>query len=195
MKVGLVGLGDRLSYVAKVMSDLIPDFNLIAYADPEPSKLSYMLENGLVLQGYAELSDMLANTELDLLMVGSPNYLHLEHIEAGLKQGLKIFTEKPVVVNEEQTFAMLDLLKQYDAADDIIVGMVLRYSQLYKDLKSSVEQGKLGKLVSIEAAEHIAPEHGAFFQRDWRREVSLSGGFMLEKCCHDLDLYQGDCWL
>jgi predicted dehydrogenase len=27
--------------------------------------------------------------------------------------------------------------------------------------------------------------------RDWRRHTRNSGGFMLEKCCHDLDLYQG----
>ncbi len=45
--------------------------------------------------------------------------------------------------------------------------------------------------MSVEAAEHITPEHGAFFHRDWRRNEANSGGFMLEKCCHDLDLYQG----
>ena len=27
--------------------------------------------------------------------------------------------------------------------------------------------------------------------RDWRRYERYSGGFMLEKCCHDLDLYNG----
>lgn len=191
MKVGLCGLGDRLSYVAKVMSELIPNFQLVAYADPTPAKLDYMISHGFNLKGYAELSEMLDDTELDLLMVGSPNHLHLEHIRLGLERKLKIFTEKPIVVSEEQTFAMLDLLKEYDAVDNVIVGMVLRYSLLYKDLKASVDSGRLGKLVSIEAAEHIAPEHGAFFQRDWRRNINLSGGFMLEKCCHDLDLYQG----
>jgi predicted dehydrogenase len=27
--------------------------------------------------------------------------------------------------------------------------------------------------------------------RDWRRSGGWSGGFILEKCCHDIDLYQG----
>lgn len=41
----------------------------------------------------------------------------------------------------------------------------------------------LGDIVSVEAAEHIYPCcHGALFMRDWRRQ---------EKCCHDLDLYNG----
>src|SRR5690606_2662779 len=44
---------------------------------------------------------------------------------------------------------------------------------------------------SIEASEHIPPYHGAFFMRDWRRYEKYAGSFMLEKCCHDLDLYNG----
>jgi len=47
----------------------------------------------------------------------------------------------------------------------------------------------LGQIVSLEANEHIAPYHGAFFMRDWRRMIDLSGGFLLEKCCHDIDIY------
>jgi predicted dehydrogenase len=53
------------------------------------------------------------------------------------------------------------------------------------------EDGLLGDIVSIEASEHIEPSHGAFFMRDWRRYEHYSGGFLLEKCCHDLDLYTG----
>jgi predicted dehydrogenase len=70
-----------------------------------------------------------------------------------------------------------------------MVGLVLRYSQHMVDLRRQLEAGALGQIVSLEANEHIAPYHGAFFMRDWRRKVEHSGGFMLEKCCHDLDIY------
>ena len=43
--------------------------------------------------------------------------------------------------------------------------------------------------MSIEASEHIAPYHGAFFMRDWRRYQQYAGPYLLEKCCHDIDLY------
>jgi len=33
------------------------------------------------------------------------------------------------------------------------------------------------------------PWHGGFFMRNWRRKEKYSGGFMLEKCCHDIDFY------
>lgn len=191
MKVGLCGLGDRLSYVAKVMSDLIPEFDVVAYADPASVKVEYMQSNGIEMKAYDDLTEMMENESLDFLMVGSPNHMHLEHIRIGLEHGVKIFTEKPIVSSEKQTFEMLALLKEFNAVNDILVGMVLRYSPLYKDLKSSIKMNELGELSSIEASEHIPPEHGAFFMRDWRRHKELSGGFMLEKCCHDLDIYQG----
>ena len=70
-----------------------------------------------------------------------------------------------------------------------MVGLVLRYAPMYRDLRAAQAEGRLGQIVSIEAAEHIEPYHGAFFMRDWRRYESYSGSFMLEKCCHDLDLY------
>ena len=189
MKVGLCGLGDRLSYLADTFSALIPEFELVAYADPTPAKLGWLCKRGHKLQGYLKLADMLRAEGLDLLMIGSPNNLHFEHIQVGLRAGVRVFTEKPVVVDEAQTFQLMSILKEY-GSDQVLVGLVLRYAPLYKDLKRSVEAGHLGNVVSMEASEHIAPEHGALFMRDWRRHSAMSGGFLLEKCCHDIDLYQ-----
>ena len=123
MNVGLCGLGDRLSYVAQTMSRLVPDFELVSYADPTPAKLDYMREHGIDLRGYTELDDMLNKEPIDLLMIGSPNHLHLEHIRLGLEAGVKVFTEKPVVTTEEQTFELMDVLKKY-GPDQVMVGMV-----------------------------------------------------------------------
>lgn len=190
MKVGLCGLGNRLSYLACLLNQYVPEFELVCYADPAPAGLPYMRQRGVDLAGFADLNEMLAGESIDLLMIGSPNYLHLEQIRAGLETGVRIFTEKPVVTTEAQTFELLELLKQY-GADQVIVGMVLRYAPLFKDLKDTVEAGQLGEITSMEASEHLPPEHGAFFMRDWRRNTGYSGGFILEKCVHDLDIYQG----
>lgn len=190
MKVGLCGLGDRLSYLSCLLHQHIPDFEIVSYADPAPACLPYLQERAVEPAGYAALDEMLARESLDLLMIASPNHLHLQHIRAGLEAGVRIFTEKPVVTTEAQTFELLALLRQFDPGR-IIVGMVLRFAPLYMDLKSTVDAGDLGHITSMEASEHITPAHGAFFMRDWRRNAAFSGGFILEKCIHDFDIYQG----
>lgn len=191
MRVGIVGLGYRLGYLARVFSLAHPDFTVAAYVDPDPAGLPYAQEHGVAVgQSYDTLEAMLDAEELDLLMVGSPNHLHLEHIRTGLERGLKIFAEKPVVTTIEDTMELAALLARY-GSDNVMVGLVLRYAPLYVDLRRIQAEGKLGDITAIEASEHIPPYHGAFFMRDWRRYQKYAGSFMLEKCCHDLDLYNG----
>jgi predicted dehydrogenase len=131
---------------------------------------------------------MLANEKLDLLLIGSPNHLHLEHIKIGLNAGVKIFAEKPIVVDENQSFELAKLLGEF-GQDQVLVGLVLRYSQHARSVRDLINKNALGNIISIEASEHIMPWHGGFFMRNWRRKEKFSGGFMLEKCCHDIDFY------
>jgi predicted dehydrogenase len=191
MRVGIVGLGYRLGYLARVFAAARADFEIVGYVDPAPAGLAYATEHGVsVGTAYASLEKLIDEGNLDLLMVGSPNHLHLEHIRVGLERGMKIFAEKPVVTTVEDTMALAELIAKY-GSDNVMVGLVLRYAPLYVDLRKAQAEGKLGEVVSIEASEHIPPYHGAFFMRDWRRYGKYAGGFMLEKCCHDLDLYNG----
>lgn len=191
MKVGLCGLGDRLGYLVNIFLQAYPGFDPVAYADPAPAGFRRMDEEVVRrLRGYGDLERMLDAEDLDLVMIGSPNALHYDHLTTVLRAGIKTFCEKPVVVSEDQTFRLLRELRSHPP-DQVMVGLVLRYAPLYRDLSRLAEDGTLGEIVSIEACEHIPPVHGAFFFRDWRRKSELSGGFMLEKCCHDLDLYAG----
>ena len=66
---------------------------------------------------------------------------------------------------------------------------MLRYSKHARSIRQLIKENAFGKIISLEASEHIMPWHGGFFMRNWRRKTSYSGGFILEKCCHDLDFY------
>ncbi|MBO0344054.1 Gfo/Idh/MocA family protein [Roseibium limicola] len=191
MKVGIIGLGFRLGYLGYIFNQIDPDFEIVGYTDPAPAGMPVLEEHGLTAgQSYATPEELIAGQEMDLLMIGSPNHMHLDHIRLGLEAGLKVFSEKPIVMSIEQSYALAELLNTH-GHDRLLVGLVLRYSPLYKDLRKAQEDGRLGEVVSIEASEHIQPYHGAFFMRDWRRYSEYAGSFILEKCCHDLDLYNG----
>lgn len=191
MKVAIVGLGFRLGYLGRVFKEIDPSFEIVGYVDPAPAGMATLDEFGISPgKAYDTPEALIAGETFDLLMIGSPNHLHLDHIRIGLEAGLTVFTEKPIVTSIEESYALASLLNTY-GHDRLLVGLVLRYSPLYRDLRKAQEEGRLGNVVSIEASEHIQPYHGAFFMRDWRRYGRYAGGFMLEKCCHDLDLYNG----
>jgi len=189
MKIGAIGFGSRTAHVYHEFSKVNSNCQMVAYVDPDPIGKDYAEKNNFFPSTqYSNLKDMLNNEKLDLLIVGSPNHLHLEHIKEGLESGLKIFAEKPIVINEDQTFELAKLIKKF-GKDKIIVGLVLRYSQHARRVRDLLEKNKIGDVISIEGSEHIVPSHGAFFMRNWRRKAKYSGGFMLEKCCHDIDFY------
>lgn len=183
MKIATAGIGLRAGHVLTIFQEMRPDIEFVGYVDPHPTHLNMI---GADVPGFETVEAMLATTKPDVFFVGSPNVYHLEHIKAGLEAGVRILTEKPVVSTQEDTFKLAELLKEH-SPDRVMVGLVLRHSQHMTDLRAVLDQ--IGPIASLEANEHIGPYHGAFFMRDWRRHSALSGGFMLEKCCHDLDIY------
>ena len=189
MKIGAIGLGNRIAHVYHELSKINQDADLVAFVDPQPIGRDYAERNHFFPpQEYSSLNEMLLNEKLDLLMIGSPNHLHLDHIKIGLNEGIKIFAEKPIVIDEAQSFELARLLGEF-GQDQVLVGLVLRYSQHARSVRDLINKNILGNIISIEASEHIMPWHGGFFMRNWRRREKFSGGFMLEKCCHDIDFY------
>ena len=185
MRIAISGMGLRTGHVLSIFRAQMPEVEFVGYFDPHPTHLD-MLPPGI--PRFDSVEAMLASTGPDVFFVGSPNEFHLEQIEQGLKAGVRIFAEKPVVVSIDETMALARLLAEH-GPDRVMVGLVLRYSHHMVDLRASIAAGQLGPIASMEGSEHIGPYHGAFFMRDWRRKTSRSGGFMLEKCCHDLDIY------
>ena len=185
MRVVLAGSGLRPTHVLSVMKEMMPELEMVGFYDPQPTYIDLL---GADIPRFETVAAMLAETKPDLFFVGSPNVFHLDQIREGLEAGVRIFTEKPVVVTVAETMELAALLAKY-GTDRVMVGLVLRYSQHMVDLRAAMAAGQLGRVTSLEANEHIAPYHGSFFMRDWRRMVKWSGGFMLEKCCHDIDLY------
>lgn len=187
MKVATAGIGLRAGHVLTILKEAMPEVEFVGYFDPQPTHLEMIGED---VPRFDSVEEMLRATKPDLYFVGSPNRFHLEQIRAGLEADVPhIFTEKPVVTSIAETLELAELLRKHGGASRLMVGLVLRYSQHMVDLRRAMAEGALGQIASLEANEHIGPYHGAFFMRDWRRKVEHSGGFMLEKCCHDLDLY------
>ena len=81
MKIGVVGLGNRIAHVFHELKKINSEAELVAYVDPQPIGKTFAVTNNFFPQQcYLTLKEMITNESLDLLMIGSPNHLHLEHI-------------------------------------------------------------------------------------------------------------------
>lgn len=120
------------------------------------------------------------------VFVFSPNVHHKEQILHAFQKGAHVFAEKPLATRLEDCA----VLHEAHARSGLFfaTGFVLRYAPIYRKAHEILSSGRLGRILSIQANENIAPAHGGYIFRNWRRHTALAGSHLLEKCCHDLDL-------
>jgi predicted dehydrogenase len=135
---------------------------------------------------YADYRELARDPDIDWVFVGSWNCYHREHALAALEAGKHVFCEKPMATTLEDCLAMRDAWRE--SGRIFSVGFVLRYSPHYQAIRRLIREGRIGRIVSMEFNETLAPDHGGFIHMDWRRKTEWAGSHLLEKCCHDLDL-------
>ncbi len=124
----------------------------------------------------------------DGLIISTPDREHYLHAKRALETGYKlILLEKPVSHDIAETKEIATLAAEKGAK--VVVCHVLRYSNYYLKIKEYIENGSLGKVLSVEQRENVGYFHFAhsYVRGVWHKEETSSPS-ILAKCCHDLDL-------
>ena len=191
-RLGIIGCGLRADrYMCQLRSGLGTEWRVVALADPNPTAIGIYLKhycNGeaRTFASGPELLEAMGG-ELDAVIITPPNALHVESAVPAIEQGLTILLEKPVATNIEDCAAVW---KAYTdrGLPPLAVGFVLRYTAFYRNVKQIIESGGIGRVLTIQASELLGPMITQCYGRGWRRHDGLAGSFILEKCCHDMDI-------
>ncbi len=188
-RIGVIGLGQRIAHVLAAMKEVGWMLEVAGHADPSPVGLPILADAGIDPgRAYRDEAELLADGPFDLVMIGSPNHLHFAHLNTAFAAGYPIFAEKPIVRTPEETYAIAATLAGR-AAPPLFIGLVMRSMPIVREVIARADSGELGELISMDATEHLPPEHGAYLARNWRRRQDWGGSFMLDKVCHDFDIF------
>lgn len=104
-----------------------------------------------------------------------------------LEQGYDVLLEKPMSPVMSENIRLVQKAEQTGRLLQIC--HVLRYTLFWQALRSVVQSGVLGRIVSVTHRENLAFWHMAhsFVRGNWRSEQE-SGAMILAKCCHDFDI-------
>ncbi|HEX4183217.1 MAG TPA: Gfo/Idh/MocA family oxidoreductase [Caulobacteraceae bacterium] len=190
-RIGVIGLGQRSARILVAMKEIGWSFEVAGVVDDAPAGAPVLQAAGIPLgRTFPSVETLLDAGPFDLVIIGSPNHLHLEHLKTVLPAGFPILCEKPIVRTEAETLELARLLAaRPKGAAPLFVGLVLRSAPIVRAITERVDAGVLGKLVSIDATEHLSPEHGAYIARNWRRRAMWGGSYLLDKTCHDFDMF------
>ncbi len=189
-KVAFIGTGGRSCSYSKVYQPR-EDIDIVALADPNPGHRRVMIERTGLTGGFAEYDDwhdlMAAHDDLDGVVITSPNHTHADPAIACFERGLPIALEKPLAANAADCDRIVDAARAHSGRS--LLGFVLRSTPFYSTIWKLIRDGAIGRLVSLQADELVGWAVSSIMKRSpWRRYTALSGGSMIEKCCHDLDI-------
>lgn len=187
MRLGIIGCGQRIQTVVRNIAKSVDGLEVGFIADPTPRLFQsfadeFNIDDSNVFDDVTLISDP---GTLDLILIGSPNHLHLTHLDAARRFGTKIFCEKPAVLDRAQSHELARRDVRGDFEDGLVFGFVLRFAPLVNHLLAATSDQQI---VTVEANELLHPEHGSYIMRNWRRRSDMAGSLLLDKACHDLDL-------
>lgn len=188
-RIGVIGLGQRIAHVLAAMAEVGWRLDLAAYVDPAPVGAPILAEAGIPMgRAFETPEQLLAAGPYDLIMLGAPNHLHFAHLNLALDAGFPVFAEKPIVRTQAESLALAHRLAA-GGTPPVFIGLVMRSMPIVREVIARVDSGELGEIVSIDATEHLPPEHGGYLARNWRRRAEWGGSYLLDKVCHDFDIF------
>lgn len=97
---------------------------------------------------YRHLEDVLADGDVELVIVNTPNYTHFDYAQKALLAGKHVVVEKPFTVSVSEGETLIALA----AANNLVLSVYQnrRYDSDFRTLKKVVHEGWLGNIVEAE---------------------------------------------
>jgi scyllo-inositol 2-dehydrogenase (NADP+) len=179
----MVGLGKMgLSHLSIVRAH--PDVNLVAGCDAS-AYLTDVLTKHAGLKCYSDFDRMLADEQLDALIVATPSKLHASMVEKALNRGLHVFCEKPFVLDVQDGERLAALAEAKGLNNQ--VGYHYRFVGAFKEAARIVKTGALGTVHHVRAEAYgpvVLRQKGS----TWRSAKNEGGGALYDYACHAIDL-------
>jgi len=129
---------------------------------------------------FAHVEGALADPQVDVIVLATPNDLHAPQAIAALQAGKHVVTDKPMCLNLAEADAMIAASRQSDRLLSVFQNR--RWDGDFLTIRTIVEQGLLGEPFLIETAWLQARP-----PRGWSSERGRGGGKFLDLGAHLID--------
>ena len=143
LKVGVVGLGYAGTTHMKAFSKH-PNTKLVAIAGKELDRLPLLAAEFGATKTATDWEDLVADPELDIISIATPNSLHHPIAVAALAAGKHVFCEKPLAITSQQASEMVQAAK--DNKRILEVAFNYRRREDIGMVKQLVDSGELGRV-------------------------------------------------
>ncbi len=179
LKVGIIGAGRIGKVHTMSIINYLPQVEIKAISDVFLDNAKEWAEQTGIKDVYKDYKDLLADKEIDAVLVCSSTDTHAEIAIAAAKAGKHIFCEKPVDLSIEKVEAVIS--EAAKAGVKLQIGFNRRFDHNFKKVKDLIAAGALGELQILRiTSRDPAPPPIEY--------VKVSGGMFMDMTIHDFDM-------
>jgi len=160
---------------------------LTAVCDINNKKAEELANKYKNVRHYTNVDDLLKNEkDTDVLSVCTPNGLHAEHTMKALKHGFHVLCEKPMAINVHDCGQMISEAERNNKR--LFIVKQNRFNPPVAAVKNAIEEGRLGKIFSIQLSCFWNRNENYYLSSDWKGKKDLDGGTLYTQFSHFIDL-------
>lgn len=131
----------------------IPNAELTALCTRNPARLKEVAARFGVERTYSNYHDLLADAAVDAVSITTMWDQHAAPTLAALQAGKHVFLEKPMASTLADCAAIVSAART--ARGNFMVGHICRFNPRYAAAKTAIEEGRIGKIVSMYARRNL----------------------------------------
>lgn len=139
---GIIGLGDIAHGFAHVFQS--DDAELTAVGSRTLDKAEAFAQQYHIPKDYGSYDALLADPEIDIIYLATPNSYHAQHMKDILNAGKHVFCEKAITMNKQELDEILKLAEEKNLI--VAEAMTIYHMPIYQILKDRIDKGEFGKL-------------------------------------------------
>jgi predicted dehydrogenase len=196
IRLAIVGTGTRgWSHLAILKT--LPQFQVIALADPTPDNLARGVSLAPGAKAYADYRTLVEEVkDLDAVVVITPSFLHADVAVAALERGLHVLCEKPIATTVDDANRMIDASRK--SGKILYIGFQKRLVPTTARMQELAAAGEIGAIQFISGNlfrgdwnpkgwKYTDPKTGV--ATNWRYLTFTEGSALLEDGIHELDTF------
>ena len=189
VRVGIIGVGGRgSSLLGEVLKT--KQAEVVAICDIRPDQVSKAQARCRPMQpkGHEDYRDLLAQENLDAIVLATPVYLHMEMALDILASGRHLYCEKPLGLDASQAERVYQAAKRSEKVFQ--VGFQWHYNANFKAAVDAVHEGLIGDVRFIHAQRHTSGDLPRGWE-GWYMDRERSGDIIVEQAIHEMNVF---CW-
>ena len=178
IRIGLIGAGanTRLRHIPGLLA--VEGIEIAAVCNRRPESTRAAAQEFKIARTYTQWEQVVADPDLDAIVIGTWPYLHCPITIAALKAGKHVLTEARLSMNAAEAHQMLKAAKQHGKLVTQVVPSPFGLKG-HDVMKQLIAAGYLGELREVHVHHFTAALADPESPLSWRQDATLSGFNML----------------